>query len=438
MTEVALAEAAYADMRRPGVDPSSVRDRYDSALSALYEYVDDDGIRREDVSRSMRVIVGQRVAREPQLASVFSELGHGRFAKSEPREVFLEGGVERATVWTGDFVDSYEGRTISSGSFRLRPPASISEHRVLIAETLAAEMATATSVGELNDALSQYVVASSASKYPDVVDQLEDPATRTRFSKARTMFASMSDDGLSGEEQRFAYTAAYVDAVETTHRLNPEMGAQWAAQYGENWREDVAEAIRRYNDLGAQAASGSGTNGAPQAARATPRSPGPSTSGAPRRPSARPAGAAGTRQDPSPERARTRGAVEEMVYAGDVEDALPVDGIIDGELVGDIGQLGAGANRRAITSAPERAAGRELDVAGSASAQQQAQEAITGGAGKVSSAAAYDQTVALTGTASRVRRALVNQHYNEVETGGFTGLGRDDATPLQDVDFNLG
>jgi hypothetical protein len=39
---------------------------------------------------------------------------------------------------------------------------------------------------------------------------------------------------------------------------------------------------------------------------------------------------------------------------------------------------------------------------------------------------------------ARVRRARVNQHYNEVETGGITGIGSDDAAPLQDVDFELG
>jgi hypothetical protein len=41
-------------------------------------------------------------------------------------------------------------------------------------------------------------------------------------------------------------------------------------------------------------------------------------------------------------------------------------------------------------------------------------------------------------SSARVRRARVNQHYNEVETGGITGIGSDDAAPLQDVDFELG
>lgn len=32
----------------------------------------------------------------------------------------------------------------------------------------------------------------------------------------------------------------------------------------------------------------------------------------------------------------------------------------------------------------------------------------------------------------------MNQHYNEIETGSITGIGRDDATPLQDSGFELG
>jgi hypothetical protein len=49
-----------------------------------------------------------------------------------------------------------------------------------------------------------------------------------------------------------------------------------------------------------------------------------------------------------------------------------------------------------------------------------------------------DESVNPNNSSARVRRARVNQHYNEVETGGITGIGRDDAAPLQDVDFELG
>jgi hypothetical protein len=428
MTEVALAEAAYADVRRPGADPRAIQDRYVSALSALYEYVDDDGIDREDVSRSMRVIVGQRLEQDPAIANVFSELGHGRFTKSEPREVIINATGELVTVWTGDFIDSYEARTISKGSFRLRPPMGISEHRVLSTETIAAELTSATSVGELNDALSQYVVAASVQRYPDVIDQLEDPAARRRLGKARTMFASMAADGLSPEEQHFAYTAAYVDAVEVAQRLNPELGAEWAAQYGDQWREKVAEEMRAYSDLGADAESAKReTKSAAPFDAPAPGKRFTATADGSVRDARNPAEKAYSTEDivdaevvddvAKPRHAHTGNAAqfhrEEAVYEGLIVDDAALeasDDIIDGEIVEDERELGAG----------------------------QARAAILGGAKSSSSKADYDRSVDLNSTSARVRRARVNQHYNEVETGGIAGIGSDDAAPLQDVDFQLG
>lgn len=250
MTEVALAEAAYMDMRRPGADVKVVKDRYESALTALYEYAEDDGLDREEVSRGMRVLIGQRLEQEPQLASVFSELGHGRFSRSEPREVVVAGTGDRVTAWTGDFEDAFEGRLVSKGSFSLRTPMDAVEHRAMMAQTIAGEMVSATSAGELNDVLSQYLVGSAALSAPELVDQVEDPVARRRLGKARTMAASMAQDGFGGEAQRFAYSAAYVDAMQLVQQANPELGRQWAAQYGESWRETVAERLREYSDLG--------------------------------------------------------------------------------------------------------------------------------------------------------------------------------------------
>jgi hypothetical protein len=422
MTEVALAEAAYADMRRPGADRGLVQDRYESALSALYEYVDDDGLNREDVSRSMRVIVGQRLEKDPSIANVFTELGHGRFTKSEPREVYINGTTDRATVWTGDFVDSYEGRIISKGSFRLRPPMGVNEHRVLAAETLSAEMVSAKSVGELNDVLSQYVVATSVGQYPDVIGQIDDPDARGRLGKAQTMFNSMAADGLSPAEQHFAYSAAYVDAVEVVQRLNPELGNKWSAEYGDQWRDKVAESMRAYSDLGAQAERTK--RGKPES---TTNASEPATG---RRFTA----TADGRVHDGPNTRDGAHSTEDIVDADEVADSnfadhsefvdytvhegflmddnvSPYDeDIIDAEVIEDVPALEAG----------------------------QARDSIVDGMRSTSEKADYDKSVESKSTSARVRQARVNQHYNEVETGGVTGFGSDDATPLQDVDFELG
>lgn len=420
MTEVALAEAAYADMRRPGADPRIIQERYETALGALYEYVDDDGIDREEVSRSMRVIVGQRLEKDPALASVFGELGHGRFAKSEPREVYINGTAEKMTVWTGDFVDSYEGRTISTGSFRLRPIMTLDEHRVLSAETIAAELSSATTVAEMNDALSQFVVAAAVSEYPDVIDEIEDPESRRRFGKVRTMFASMSADGLNADEQHFAYSAAFVDAVEVAQIVRPELGAEWMAKYGDNWRERVAEDIRRYKDMGAKAErEKSGPTESEQHFHAERSGHEESTFAAedivdadvvddePTRPAPRRPGRA--RRDPQPTnetRSATR-AIDEPVYEGELmdEDTDDADEIIELD-ADELDELAPGQAHRAILSGATSTAEPDVDPGRSA--------------------------------AAKVKRARVNQHYNEVETGGITGIGRDEAAPLQDVDFELG
>lgn len=419
MTEVALAEAAYADMRRPGADARLIQDRYETALGALYEYVDDDGVDREEVSRSMRVIVGQRLEKDPSIACVFGELGHGRFSKSEPREVYVNGTAERMTVWTGDFVDAYEGRTISSGSFRLRPPMNLDEHRVLSAETLAAELSSATTPAEMNDALSQFVVAAAVSEFPEVVSEIEDPVARRRFGKVRTMFASMAADGLNTDEQHFAYSAAFVDAVEVAQIVRPDLGAEWMAKYGENWRERVADEIRRYKDMGVKAErEKAGTSEQGHYFRA--EHSGQNSAGAedivdaevvgdrehtdwrqPQRP-------ARNKPPAAKQHGRAPIALDEPVYEGELIDAdEDAEAIYDVDAE-DLGQLGPGQARAAILS-------------GATSTTPDA----------------HDQSVARS-TSAKVRRARVNQQYNAVDTGGITGIGRDDATPLQDVDFQLG
>lgn len=416
MTEVALAEAAYADMRRPGADTAQVHDRYQSALSALYGYVENDGIEREEVSRSMRVIVGQRLEKEPGLANVFAELGHGRFVRAEPNP-------KNTPSWTGEFVDMYEARRIVSGSFRVRPPMDTTEHRALATETLAAEMVQAKSPEELNDVLSQYVVATSVGHHPDVIDQIEDAGALRRFGKARTMFRSMADDGLSSEDQQFAYGAAYVDALEVLQAARPDLGSAWLAQYGEDWREKVAEDLQRYNDMGVAAEQAKAHRQGTKAPKQRFRS---RTSSAPR-PTDRDAEHARTEDivdaelvddqvfeataeatapasehgsSPAPRR------LEEMVFSADsLEDEQEDPEIIEGEVVDDL----------------------ELRAA-------DARKAILGGATSTVS----EETSDGPSTAAKIKRARVNQSYNEVDTGSITGFGSDDAQPLQDPDFELG
>lgn len=428
MTEVALAEAAYADMRRPGANLDAIQDRYDTALGVLYGYAEADGLDRTDVSSAMRVIVGQRMDRDPDMASVFTELGHGAFTKSEPREVYIAGTTEKRVVWTGDFVDAAEGRVIAAGSFQLRPPMDIDEHRVQAGDTLAAEMCAAATVDQMDSVLSQYIVAASVQQYPEVVDRLEDATSRTRFGRVRAMFKSMSDDGLSADAQHFAYTAAYVDAVQRVQEEKPELATAWVAKYGENWQEKVAEDLARFKNMGAHAAREEHAPDAPfehYSARSDKSSASPTAEDivdaevvedgqdAPRSSEERPGERAAREPGTGGAAHRTAPIVlEQAVYEGDVEtDGVDdaADAVIDLEAY-PVEELGAASHREAIEAAARESASEE--------AEQDSRRRRN--------------------TVAKIRGARVNQHYNEVKTGRIVGLGSDDAAPLQDVDFQLG
>lgn len=366
MAEVALAESAYEGMRRPGADAQAVKDQYDSAISVLYGYVADDGLESADVSRAMRTIVGKRMEHDPSMASVFQGLGHGRFTKG-PNRV-----VDGKEVWTGDFVDSGRHEVVG-GSFSLRPVMDVEDHRIAMSQAMLADLEAVKDLAELNDALSQYMVGSAVNEEPRIADFAEDAGTAQRLGRSRTMFSSMEADGLSEDQRHFAYTAAYIDAVETAQRINPELGRQWAAAYGEHWQTDVAQKMQHYRDMGAQARREEGM--------------GPRES--------RPGHPAGWGEE----------GYEDPYANPDHED------IVDAEVVED-----------------------DFDEPVSDSERWQYDSDL----GNQRPGSARSTDVELHSTAKKIRSARVNQHYNEIETGSITGIGRDDATPLQDSGFELG
>lgn len=257
LTEVALLESAYAAMRDPRVSAerreahiAEVRESLESAMSVLNDYIAADGLDREEVSREARTIVGHRLAAEPELASVFAETGHGRFVRSPAKQMFVVGETEPREVWAGGFTDAVTDREVTHGSFALRPPANRGEHVVLCARTLEAELEDATTLGELNDMFASYTAASVIRRFPGMSAEVEDPEVRSRMGRAEVMFSSMRADGISQTDQRYVYAAAFVQAMEGVGEKNPELIAQWEAQYGPDWRENVQEAVQHYSDLG--------------------------------------------------------------------------------------------------------------------------------------------------------------------------------------------
>lgn len=257
LVEVGLAESAYAAMRDPSVPAerlaahrADIMNSYSSAMEVLGEYVQEDGLERQEVDQAVRVLVGQRMAAEPELASVFTELAHGRFVRAEPREVYLPGATRPSQVWTGAFTDAVTDVDVDKGSFSLRVPGSRAEHLDRCTTTLEAELEDATTLEELNEMFASYTAASVVRQYPDMVAEVQDPSTRSRMTRAAAMFTSMRADGVSPSDQRFIYGAAFVDAMERVSTTNPDLMAQWEAQFGPDWQEGVQDVVGQYSELG--------------------------------------------------------------------------------------------------------------------------------------------------------------------------------------------
>lgn len=242
MTEVALAESAYRAMREPGADVDAVLTSYKSLVDTLYGQAHEDGIDAEEIAQASRVVIGLRMVEEPELAAAFSELGHGQFAKSAPREVRMSGTGEIRRVWTGDF-ESRLGQNIEAGSFSPRLPMDADKHQAAIADTMTADMISLTAQGGvdgLNTGVVSYAAAWGLRDRPDFQTlSSTDTPLGERLRTSSLMMASMHADGISPEEQQRVYSNAYVDAMETISALYPEVEEEWGAKFGTNWRENM-------------------------------------------------------------------------------------------------------------------------------------------------------------------------------------------------------
>ncbi len=431
MVEVSLTESAYAELRRPGADRESIMAQYNTARGALNDYIQQDGLSRASVDQVSRVIVGRRLEREPELASVFNQLGHGAFTKTDPTTMTPADGGAPISAWLGDFVTADGKQKISSGRFSLRMPMNVSEHRIGMAETLVGDLSAAKTVGELNDTLSQYVVATAAGNWPDVANEIEDPVARKRFTRARTMFMSMEHDGLSTEERGIAYASAYFDAVAVIERSNPELIKEWASQYGDNWQPRVAERMAFYNEKGHEAYQQrhGGREYTSDRENETPSSP---TSVDIEDEDIIDAEIVEDIEDSDPDSPEQSRMGIDWAVEGELVDDDEDDRIIDAELEPDAPELRQARRRRAIEAHTMTDA--ELDGSG----EELASDQILDGATRTSKPGDYSRDIDVQTPSQKYRRARVNQHYNEVETGGIAGIGSDDAQPLQDVDFEMG
>lgn len=254
LTEVGLAEAAYYDMRRPGADVSAVMKQHKHATSALYDHLEADGVDRKEVAQHMRLIVGQRIDKDPQAASVFAELAHSRMAKTPTQKVFVAGTTRVVDAWNGDFKDAYTDEVVKDGSFEVRPPMDDLGHREAMARTMYCQMNEAQTPAELDELLRGYMVGSAVNKDPRTVDLVEEDSVRQPMESSRTMFKSMEDDGFDEKNRMMIYGTSVLDAMRTIEELHPQRAKDWNEEFGPDWNDVVKTKMAEYGDLGFRAA----------------------------------------------------------------------------------------------------------------------------------------------------------------------------------------
>lgn len=139
VADIRMAKEAYTQMRDGEHDPAEVMARYNEAHSTLDSLMKADGVSREDMARSQRIIIGKAVERDPSYRDMFREMGYGTWVQSEPTEervpVYDENNVphmETMHVWRGEY-ETYDenGASVpvdSDATFTVREPMTDMEY----------------------------------------------------------------------------------------------------------------------------------------------------------------------------------------------------------------------------------------------------------------------------------------------------------------------
>lgn len=139
VADIRMAKEAYTQMRDGKHDPAEVVDRYNEAHSTLDSLMKADGVSREDMARSQRIIIGKAVERDPSYRDMFREMGYGTWVQAEPTEervpVYDENNIphmETMHVWRGEY-ETYDenGASVpvdSTATFTVREPMTDMEY----------------------------------------------------------------------------------------------------------------------------------------------------------------------------------------------------------------------------------------------------------------------------------------------------------------------
>ncbi|WP_394941134.1 hypothetical protein [Psychromicrobium sp. YIM B11713] len=266
MTEVALTENAFATLRQPGAQAEEIMESYNTMINRLYRQCEEDGLTREEVAESSRVVLGERMQQDPRIQVMVDGFSHGAQRMSPPHKERIAGTDRVQRVWRGNYQD-YTGRPVDPtryqdtpngprvvGAFTLRSQMGSEEHKDRMGEVMAMTMSEAAARGDMNafnQDLAGYMLGCMA-RVQEVEGEGLPGVMPERLFQARTMQASMTADGMGEEKQRQQYSFAYMDALDVVNESYPEFAQAWNTQYGEKFghfsTRVAADPVGAYNE----------------------------------------------------------------------------------------------------------------------------------------------------------------------------------------------
>lgn len=239
LTQVGLMENAFRLSREDGVDSDQVQTSHEAMMKRLRQQFEDDGLDFAEVARHARIIVGQRLEAEPELATMFQGMAHGKMRRGAPHQERVPGTDQVRLVWTGEFEDQLGRPLPEDGMFRMRGCMGPEEHQAQIGSSMEQAIEAAVSSGDdraLSADMQGYLIGHAARTQGLDVRGL--PARlRCRLEESEVMLASMEIDGLDSQEQSRVYSNAYFDAMENVAARHPAFEHNLQRSLGEDWRE---------------------------------------------------------------------------------------------------------------------------------------------------------------------------------------------------------
>lgn len=279
MTEIGLSEQAFWRMREPGADAQRIHEDFCALRARLHHQMDADGLSREEVNSSMRTIIGERMAAEPEMATMYEGLSHGRLR----RQMTAAPGQDKTAAqlaWTGKFEENVGTLLAEDGMFKLRLPYGPQAHRGQIGETMYATMFDSVMKGDIDNFradVGAYMVGFNA-QIKGVDTSGMPPKLAQRLDAVELMRASMEVDGIEPEDQRMLYSQAFADVINALDS-DPAIQARYpgfsfnegmASTFGPEWNQRMRDATTHPQDY-FEAARKPGSRPGPQRQSADPR-----------------------------------------------------------------------------------------------------------------------------------------------------------------------